>query len=302
MTNPILRALGYALSLPERTVRGLAASVGGASKLLTDTLLPKSLRGTAVYRHVLGNTQRFVIQTLGGVKSAGAEKLPDGHVPRAIVGSVVDNAGLLAFHFSPLWFFAIVSDVAGGARSVFDRVVAELKREGAIAPDAAFASAQELLDALAHAGAKSAIPFDAPPLSVKELKAAAAEIAAGYRRLYAGGAKALPTAESLWAGIEEVRKREPVELLRLAGAMTLASAKAAGKASGGLLYETIVRSYADSIASVRMRGFADFLAAETKPYVDAVADAFAPAKRTWTEKLLSGALFRKDPPAPPESV
>ena len=55
------KALVYAVSLPERALRSTAAALGGVSKLMTDTLLPKSVRGLGFYGLPLGiwNTSGF---------------------------------------------------------------------------------------------------------------------------------------------------------------------------------------------------------------------------------------------------
>ena len=45
-TDKVRQHLNYSLSLPERTVRSLAAVAGGTTTLLTDTLLPESMRQT----------------------------------------------------------------------------------------------------------------------------------------------------------------------------------------------------------------------------------------------------------------
>ncbi len=59
------RTLKYTLSLPERTLRSVSAAVGGVSRFLTDSLLPTSLRGTTFYQVFLGNTQRFLAESIG---------------------------------------------------------------------------------------------------------------------------------------------------------------------------------------------------------------------------------------------
>lgn len=292
----LFEALGYALSLPERTIRSVAGAVGGVSKIMTDTLLPRSLRGTSFYKYFLGNTQKFLIEGLGGVETAtpGAEKLPENYLPRAILGSVADGAGAFAFHFSPLWFFAIVGDVAGGTKDYLRKVVEELKKDGALTEEEArIDSAEELLEALSKASSKSTQPFDTPPLSASQLKELKDEIAGGYRELWAKGRKAIPSPDSLWASVQELRKQDKVEFLRLMGTMTLASAKAAGKASGAMLYEKTVLSYRDSLEEVRKEGFGAFFRRETAPYVEALSGAFSRSKKSWTEKLLSGDWFRK---------
>jgi hypothetical protein len=292
----LFQSIGYALSLPERTARSLAGAVGGLSKLMTDTLLPAPLRKTKFYDHFLGSTQRFLIESLGDVQpsSPTGEKLPDDFLPRKLVGNVVDGAGIFAFHFSPLWFFAIVGDVAGGTKDYLRRVVEELKKDGAIEEgEDKIDTAEELLEALSKASAKTALPFDSPPLSSADLKKLRDEIVHGYGDLYSKGKKAIPTIDTLWSVVEDVRKRDKVDFLKLMGSMTLASAKAVGTASGSMFYEKIIGSYSDSLTAVRKEGFGPFFLRESTPYIEAMAGAFSKSKKSWTEKLLSGDWFGK---------
>jgi len=280
-------AILYALTLPERTVRSAAAAIGGTSKLLTDTLLPRSLRGTTIYRVMLGSTQRFLIESLGEVKTgAAAEKLPEDFVARKIAGNVADAAGIFAFHFSPLWFFAIVADGASGTKVYLQRVVDELKKDGSLAKDATIGSAEDLLDALTGAATKSSMPFDTPPLTRADLTTLKDDLAHGYGAVLDRSLSSLPTVDGLWSALMELRKREPVSLVTLSGAMALSGAKAAGKAGGALFYERVIGSYGASIDEVGREGFTAFWKRETGPYLEAIAGAFAPGKKTFTAKLL----------------
>lgn len=293
-------ALLFVVSLPERAVRSLAAGVGGVSRLVTDTLLPKTLRDTTFYKYVLGNTQRFIIEGIGEVEGSYAAEaggaLPDNYVPRKIVGNVVDAAGMFAFHFSPLWFFALVGDAAGGSKVYLQRIVTELKKDGALPADASVTAAEDLLDALTAASARTAMPLDTPPLSRAELGKLKNEIADGYGAVYSRGAALLPTPADLWAQFMKLHEAEKIPLLQLSGAMALSGAKAVGKATGGLFWEKVVLSYGASLDEVRSRGFAAFFAEASAPYLQAVAKAFAPARKTFTERLLSGELWRRKSP------
>ena len=280
-------ALLYTLSLPERLLRSTSAAVGGASKLMTDSLLPRSVRGMGFYKYFVGNTQKFLIESLGEVKTAGPEKLPDDYLPRKIVGNVADAAGIFAFHFSPLWFFALVGDAAAGSKEVLQRVVAELKKDGSLPPDASIGSVESLLDALSHASATSAAPIDAPPLSKKDVAALADQVGTAYSKLYASTKAALPSPEQIWDGLLEISRREKLPLLKVSGALTLAAAKAAGKTTGDLFYEKVLLSYSDSLSEVRAKGFGPFFAEAAAPYLDAVSSAFSLQKKTFIERWLS---------------
>ena len=283
-------ALLYALSLPERTLRSTSAAVGGVSKLMTDTLLPRSVRGLTFYKYFVGNTQKFLVESLGEVETGAKDKLPDDYLPRKIVGNVADAAGIFAFHFSPVWFFAIVGDAATGTREYLRRITAELEKDGAIPPGTRIDSVERLLEALTEASDRSAAPMDAPPLSKADLVKLKEEIGGSYAALYRSAKDALPSLDSLWAGLEEIRRREKLPLLKLSGAMALAATQAAGKATGAMFYEKILVSYADSLATVRAKGFGAFFAEASKPYIEAVTGAFSLSKKTFTQRLLGKAF------------
>lgn len=281
-------ALLYALSLPERALRSVSAAVGGVSKLMTDTLLPRSVRGLTFYKFCVGNTQKFLVESLGQVKTESGEKLPDDYLARKIVGNVADAAGIFALHFSPVWFFALVSDAADGSKEYLNRVVAELEKDGAIPPGTKVESADRLFDALTAVCSKSAAPLDAPPISKEELRALQKEIGASYAELYRTSKASLPSLDSLWGGLMEIRRREKLPLLKLSGAMTFAATRAVGRTTGALFCEKIVDSYAASLAEVKKEGFAPFFAREAKPYIEAVTGAFSLSKKTFTQRLLGG--------------
>ena len=131
----------YELSLPERSIRALSATLGGLSKLLTDTLLPRSFRKTSLYWYLVGNTQRYLIADLGGVRQPG-RKAPKQYLLRKGVGNVAEAAGIVAFRFSPLWFFALVDDASCGAKGFLRRVVSILKKDGTLPRAAKIDSAE----------------------------------------------------------------------------------------------------------------------------------------------------------------
>ena len=58
----------YALSLPERYVRGLSALVGGIFKETTDILIPGFVKDTTSYNIFVGNILRFTVENIGGVQ------------------------------------------------------------------------------------------------------------------------------------------------------------------------------------------------------------------------------------------
>ncbi|HEU4339234.1 MAG TPA: hypothetical protein VFS19_04130, partial [Planctomycetota bacterium] len=199
----------------------------------------------------------------------------------------VEAAGIVALRYSPLWFFALISSAASGSRLFLKRVVRELKKDGALPKDARIGTAEDLLTALQRASLATTVPFDQPPLSFRDLGGLRRRIARDYKRLYRTTRKSIPSPESLWKRLMKVRARQAIPFLRLSGAMTLAGARAAGRTSGKLFHEKIVRSYAASIDEVKKEGFASYFASAARPYFGAMGGAFHPGTPTTTERLLT---------------
>ncbi len=282
------RTLAYVASLPERAIRTVAAATGGATRLATDTSLPRSFRKTNLYGFLIGNFQRFLIEDVGRVKGAypSLASLPKDFLARKTVGDVVEAAGIVALRYSPLWFFALLSGAASGTRTFLKRVVRELKKDGALPKDARIGTAEDLLKALQKASLATTVPFDQPPLHFRDLGDLRRRITRDYKRLYRTTRKSMPSPESLWRRLMKVRAKQAIPFLRLSGAMTLAGARAAGRTTGGLFREKVIRSYAASIDEVKKEGFASYFAAAARPYLGAMGGAFHPGTQTTTERLL----------------
>lgn len=285
------RALVYGASIPERTVRAAAAATGGASRLATDTALPRSFRKTDFYRFFVGNFQRFLIESVGGVKGTyrGSKgRLTKDFLARKTAGDVVEATAILALAYSPLWFFALVSGAAQGSRSFLERVVAELKKDGKLPGNARIRSAEDLLRSLERASLATTVPFDLPPLRLKDVGELRRRIASEYKALARSTRKAVPDVEALWKRLLEVRRKGGLSFLRLTGGMTVAGAKAAGRATGSLFREKVIRSYSASLGKVKRAGFGPFFASAARPYLRAVGRAFRAKTPTLTARLLTG--------------
>ena len=283
------RTLAYVASLPERAIRSVAAVGGGVSRLATDTALPRSFRRTNLFGFLVGNFQRFLIEDVGRVRGAYDQfpgGLPKDFLARKTVGDVVEAAGIVALRYSPLWFFALLSGAASGSRLFLKRVVRELKKDGSLPKEARIGTAEDLLQALQRASLATTVPFDQPPLKFRDLGELRRRITRDYKRLYRTTRKSIPSPESLWKGLMKVRARQAIPFLRLSGAMTLAGARAAGRTTGALFREKVIRSYAASIDEVKKEGFASYFASAARPYLQAVTGAFQPRTPTTTERLL----------------
>ncbi|GMV98562.1 MAG: hypothetical protein AMXMBFR83_29110 [Phycisphaerae bacterium] len=293
--------LGYVLSLPERTIRSLAAVAGGTTSLLTETLFPDVLRGTTLYKIFLGDAQRFLIDKVAQVQreagpSGEAEAAPSDFVQRKMVGGALEAAGLLAMHFSPLWVLAIAGDAAAGSKEFLDRLVVQLKRNNVLPPDATVNGLQDLLTSIQDASRQGASAVDTPPLSREEIGRLASDLTEHSRKMFANVTNLLPRFETIWERMESLAGRENVSLERLGGILTVDVAEwgkkgfgavlAVGQTGAELLGEKVLASYDRTLDAVAEQGLAGYLAGHLKPFVQAAVDHFSPGRKTWTESIL----------------
>jgi hypothetical protein len=294
--------LKYTVSLPERTVRALAAGVGGMSKILTDLVLPDSLRGTTTYKVLVGNMQRLVIERVGAVDnvySKTGEQLPQDMVQRKLAGNAVEALGLMSFHFSPIWLFAVGADVVSGSKAYMDRLTIELNKEGVIDPNSKTTEFGDVLGAVEQATSQSAKVLDLPPLSQSDFKKYRQELTSSYASMFSKSTNLIPSFDSLWKRMTSIAIKEHLSLEAVAGLMTVNAARAAGaslaatNAAGGLFMDKVLASYGASLDAMEKEGYAAFFSRTMAPYGEAIRNAFNPDRETYTEWLVTFKMFRK---------
>ena len=167
-----LESAGYFLSLPERTLRALGASIGGTVYEVTEILLPHWLRRSRFYQGFIIGTLRIAIELVGGVSGV----LPTNDMGiqeftmRKAAGTGIEVAGFLTIGWSPIWLFAVVADLSGGTRAYLQELVSELKMNGMLPDDADISSVEELLDTLEGSSSIMVDALDVPPLNVDDMR------------------------------------------------------------------------------------------------------------------------------------
>lgn len=273
--------LRYAASLPERTFRAAAASLGGLLHESAQVLLPRVVRRSRLYEATAKNALRIAVEAVGGVEAAGgdAEQVPAGEiVKRKAAGNVVELGSIAAFGFSPLWLLAAASDVLHGSRVYLEALVKELKRAGVLAEEAHVASVDELLGALEGASGRTAGLIDVPPLELEELRTTLAELRAD--------AEGLPTPDELaglYRGLRRAAAAERRPLLEVSAGMGLAILTSARTVAR----DHLAVPYREDWEPLRREGFAAYARRISRPYARAVTGHFDPERRTWTERALA---------------
>ncbi|HYZ19058.1 MAG TPA: hypothetical protein VE615_05905 [Gaiellaceae bacterium] len=274
----------FAVSLPERIVRSLAALVGGLVHESAQVLLPRLVRRSRLYEASAKNLLRVMVELVGGVEGASTEE-PGATGTRELAvrkgaGNVVELGSIAAFGFSPLWLLAAASDLARGSRVYLDALVAELKAANVVAADAEFGSVDELLGALERGSGTAARLVDIPPVELAELRTSVAELRAS--------ADDLPTASELAAVYEGLRRSAQAEdrsLLEVSSGIGLAFLLSARSVSK----QHLVTPYREDLRPVRDEGFAAYARRVAGPYRRALEGHFDPERPTWTERGLDKA-------------
>jgi len=291
--------LMYALSLPERTIRSLAALAGGTSTLLAETLFPKSLRGTTTYEVTIGMMQQFIVERVAGMKNELSEdpaELSDDYVQRKMAGTALEAAGLLTMGSSPLWVLAILGDAAGGSKVFLNRLVEYLKENGVVPEEAEATELVDVLEAVQEASSKSATTVDAPPISREELSKLADEMKISYGRVFRSTTNLMPRLDAIWKSMEQLARRENISIERLGGIMTvdavswgkkgLEIALATGQTGVELFDEKILDSYRKTLAATSEQGINKYMKEHMRPFMQSARAHFDPGHKSWTETKL----------------
>jgi hypothetical protein len=274
------RRLRFLASLPERLVRAIAATVGGAVYETAQLVLPRLVRRSRLYEATAKNLLRVAIELVGGVEAAASvdpEVQPKELAVRKGAGNVVELGSILAFGFSPLWLLAGASDVLRGSRVYLDALVDELKAGGVVSEELEVSSVNELLRVLERGTGRTARLIDIPPVELAELRRSLAELR--------DEREALPSQAELAAlfqGLRRTAEAEQQSLLEVSSGVGLAFLVSAQNVSR----EHLMAPYNEDWQPLRNEGFAAYARRVSRPYGEAAARHFDPNNPTWTEHLL----------------
>lgn len=298
----LLQSVTYGLSLPERTLRATSAMVGGALRESANLLVPQSFRSSRSYATFVAQALDFVTEQVGGVERPQSTEpsatASEDFLARKTIGNFVDLAGIATLHLSPLTILAVLSDVAYGSKTFLHELSAELKKEGIIPADSTIDRAADLLEAVRHASGTAASAIDTPPLSLEGLQTSIEQTRAAVAKLDPTVLMPQAELEGLWKEMRAVAAQQQIGLFDLSSAMTLFAVRRVGEVGGGALSTVrvagnlfdrhILQHYADSLRTIRERGYYETVSEVGRPYLDAVWKNYSGDRPTLTEDLLTG--------------
>ncbi|HEU5431297.1 MAG TPA: hypothetical protein VFU81_06530 [Thermomicrobiales bacterium] len=269
----------YVATLPERLVRIVAALTGGAAVELTRLALPDPVRRSRLYQATVDRMLRIVVEWIGGVEGRyPAEEMPAGTLAvKKAAGNVVEFASILSVGWSPLWLLAGAADLIGGSKAYLRALEAELKADGLVPPETSAASVEALLGRLEAASGVLADTIDIPPTSLTEARASLAALRAQ--------ATDLPSAAELgaiYAGLQEVARREERSVGEISAAVGVAAARA-GIELGNV---HVFQFYRGALRAIADEGLPRYLRRIATPYLAGAASHVRPDAPTLTGALL----------------
>ncbi len=268
------RRLGYAISLPERSIRAFAASAGGLIYEGTEVLLPGWLRRSRFYQGLIADLLRIVIELVGGV--SGVLPPRDIGVQELTIRKAAGTGIGLAFGWLPLWLFAVAADLSGGTRIYLQVLVSELKRDNVLHEEAEITSLEELLDTLEGTSGLVAEVLDEPPLNVDEMRTSWQDL-----RMKATELPDANRLASIYTDLQNVAVQEDRSL------QSLSSLIATGALQAGvqLGHTHVFDYYQEALGTINTEGLPIYSKRVIRPYIAAAKSHFDPERITITERL-----------------
>ena len=278
---------GYVLSLPERLIRSVLGLSAGVTRQLGEVALPAGVRRSQLYQNLVDRTLRFLIEQVGGAEGVYPTNstLPNDFVTRRAVGNVVEALGIVAFHLSPVWVLAALSDVCGVGRQVIPEIADALKADGLLEDGREFATVDEILDGLEQTSARMAETLNTPPLDVASLRAEWSAI----RAEAASSARALPSRDAVvrvWQRLKAESARQQRSVFETSSAIAVAVVRSGAARTGQMLTQALLEHYHQTLTEIRSVGYAKYVTRMLRPYITAAVRQFSPQQRTLTGALL----------------
>ncbi len=271
--------LDYVISFPERVVRASAAGLGGVIYQATIILLPEWVRGTRFYQATFARVLRITVELVGGVQGVfPMDDMPARELAvRKVAGNAVELLSFAAVGWSPVWLLAAAADVTGGTQFYLRTLVADLRREGVLPPDAQVDSVDELFTFFEESLGQAADTVDLPPLNLDDMRAS-------WRRLRDNTSR-LPNADQLariYHDLQAVTQQEGRSIYTTSSLIALGALRTGIKMGNSHVFDY----YRDALDSIRSDGLDGYVRRVAVPYLQMVVHHLAPQNITLTERYL----------------
>ena len=293
----------YLVSLPERIVRSVLGLGAGLAREASEVVLPDRVRQTQLYRNLVDTTLRILIEQVGGVEGvyrAEETAATSDLLVRRTVGNAIEALGIVAFHASPVWVLAALSDVCGFGRQMIPEIATALKERGLLDPDEQFTTVDQLLDGLEQTSGRLAETINTPPLDVPALRREWAAIREASRGLQPDRLPSIDMLTTVWKQLRAESARQERSIFETSSMMAMsairglpdgarwlsASTMVGATRTGRVVAATLLEHYRTTLDEMRRVGYAAFATRQLGPYVRAAVGHFSPGRRTLTDRLV----------------
>jgi hypothetical protein len=292
----------YLLSLPERVLRSMSALSAGLLRELGELALPRAVRRTRLYRELVENTLRFLIENVGQVEGAYPPEgqLADNFAMRRFAGNGIELIGLLTFRASPVWVLAALADLSGTGRQLIREIAQSLKQEGLLEKDTEYETIDQMLDGLEGTAGRLAETANTPPLDVAGLRREWNDLRREAKKF--PGLR-LPSSEALrrsWKELNATAAAQRRSVFQVSSLMALAAvgrvpenllwlsrcARGAARRTGQFVAEGLLEHYRGIGEEIRKTGYVAYWTREFRPYLKAAVLQFSPRRVSFTERML----------------
>ena len=291
----------YLLTVPERLVRSALGLGAGIVREVGEVVLPKGIRRSQLYQHLVDATLRYLIEQVGGVENVyGAEAaLPDNFLARRTAGNAVEVLGIVAFRASPVWILAALADLCGVGRQLIPEMADALKAQGLLDKDAHFVTIDEMLDGLERTSSRLAATINTPPLDVAGLRKEWDALRKDARGIPPARLPSRDAIGQLWAQLKAEAARQDASVFETSSVMAIsaaralpdgvrwlsASARVGAQRTGQIFAATLLDHYKQTLGEIQQLGYLPYASRQFRPYVRAAVDQFSPARPTLTQRL-----------------
>jgi hypothetical protein len=299
--SEVRRALGYLLSIPERSARSTGALAGGLVRELSEVILPVSFRRTKLYQCLVDTTLRFIIEQVGSVERSDQlePELPADFIWRRTAGNGIEMVGILLFRLSPVWVLAALSDLSGAGRVLIEEISETLKENGLLDRRMKFESVDQILDGLEKTAGRLADNINTLPLNIGTLRREWHKICEEAERIPLKNLPSLENVTGTWRSLKREAALQNCSVFELSSLMALSaashlpakaiwlsqSARLAVSRTGSLLAGELLDHYASTLKKIHRTGYLPYWAGQLKPYARAAASHFSLDQSSYTERL-----------------
>jgi len=247
-------------------------------------------------------TLRFLIEEVGQVEGIFPTEtgLAQNFLLRRTASHGIELLGLLTLHASPVWVLAALADVTGAGRKLIQEISQALKDEGLLDPETNFETMDQMLDGLEKSSAHLAQALNLPPVNLPAIRRDWEQLKVEVAQLPPAKIPGVERLEKVWNRLKELGKTQGRSVFTVSSLLAVSAighlpsnvlwlsraGTSAARRTSKVLGDALLSHYVEALDEIARTGVIEYWRREFRPYLRAVAEHFAPAHESSTERLL----------------